>query len=172
MIKTDERRERLTALAGISLRPATPSDEDFLLRVYAGTRADEMAAVPWTDEDKDAFVRMQFSAQDTHYRTHRPNADFLVIERKGEPIGRLYLDRRADEIRIVDIALLPEFRGAGIGRALVEQVMDEARAAGKPVRMYVERFNPVLALYTRLGFNAISDEGVHYLMEYSADTTS
>src|SRR5947209_13569311 len=98
----------------VTLRPVTPADEAFLYRVYASTRAEEMAIVPWTDAQKDAFIRMQFHAQSVYYAEHFGDADFLVIERDGTPIGRLYLDRGDDEIRIIDIALLPEARGAGL----------------------------------------------------------
>lgn len=82
------------------------------------------------------------------------------------PIGRLYVDRRADEIRVVDIALLPEHRRQGIGSALLENILAEAAAAHKPVRIHVEKFNPALRLYQRLGFHQVRDTGVYFLMEW------
>ena len=153
------------AALGISYRPARPDDEDFCYAVYASTRADEMRLVPWTDDEIERFLRQQYEAQRTHYRRFLPNAEYLVIERSGEAIGRLYLDRRPDELRIVDIALLPDHRGRGLGKAILSDLIDEAAAAGVPVRIHVERNNPALDLYRRLGFRELSDEGVYLFME-------
>src|SRR3954447_16209862 len=101
-----------------TLRPSELGDEDFLFRLYASTRADEMALVNWSDEQKDAFLRMQFQAQTAHYRVYYPHAEYYVIQRdQTTPIGRLIIDRASDSMLIVDIALLPEYRGVGIGTA-------------------------------------------------------
>lgn len=121
--------------------------------------------VPWTDEEKAAFLLQQFTAQDAYYRDQFPDADFLVVEDDGEPVGRLYLHRRDDEIRVMDIALLPGWRGLGVGGALLRDVLEEARRAGKPVRIHVERNNPAVGLYERLGFRPVGDTGVYFLME-------
>lgn len=150
----------------IRLRPAGDDDLPFLCRVYASTRWEELAGVPWTDEQKEAFLRFQFEAQHTYYREKFPDAAYDVIEAGGEPVGRLYVDRRADEIRLVDIALLPEHRGRGLGGRLLDDLLAEARAAGKPVRIHVEMNNPALGLYRRLGFTEIEEQGVYYLMEW------
>jgi len=152
----------------VSLRAAREDDEEFLYRVYAGTRVEELAPVPWSAEQREAFLRMQFHAQDTDYHRNYPDAAFLVVESAGVPIGRLYIDRRPDELRVVDIALLPERRGKGIGGALMEQVLAEAGSRGVPVRIHVEHFNPALHLYQRLGFRRIGDTGVYYFMEWRA----
>lgn len=155
------------AALGISYRPARPDDRELLFTIYASTREDEMRMVPWTDEDKQSFLRQQSEAQRTHYRRHLPETEYLVIERGGQPIGRLYLDRHDDELRIVDIALLTEHRGAGIGKAILMDLIDEAAGRGVPVRIHVERNNPALGLYQRLGFSEIGDEGVYLQMERS-----
>ncbi|HEX9638725.1 MAG TPA: GNAT family N-acetyltransferase [Acidobacteriota bacterium] len=147
-------------------RPVVSSDREFLCRLYASTRQEELAPVPWSEPEKEAFLRLQFDAQDRHYQEHFPAAAFQIIELDAQPIGRLYVDRRADEIRLIDIALLPEFRGAGIGTALLMELIDEAAAAGKPLRIHVERFNPALRLYQRLGFRPLEEHGVYLLMEY------
>lgn len=154
----------------ITLRPVTPEDESFLYRVYAGTREDELAPLEWDDAQKDSFLRMQFNAQHRFYREQFPSADFDIIQTVDQPIGRLYVDRREDEIRIIDIALLPEHRDSGIGSALLKDLLTEASAAGKPVRIHVERFNPALRLYDRLGFIQVGDNDVYYLMEWSPAT--
>ncbi len=153
----------------ITLRPVTPDDEPFLYHVYAGTREDELAPLDWDEARKDEFLRMQFNAQHRFYQEQFPSADFDIILAGDQPIGRLYVDRRDDEIRIVDIALLPKHRNAGIGSALLEDLLAEAAAVGKPVRIHVERFNPALPLYQRLGFNQVTDNGVYYLMEWSPE---
>jgi ribosomal protein S18 acetylase RimI-like enzyme len=138
--------------------------------VYASTRAEELAVTDWSEEQKTQFLRQQFTAQDAHYRAHYPSAEFSVIEREGLPIGRLYVDRWTKEIRIMDIALLPEHRGAGIGTTLLRELQEEARAAGKSLSIHVEKFNPALRLYERLGFRPIEDKEVYLLMEWRAST--
>lgn len=151
----------------IRLRPILPEDQPFLQRVYASTRAGELQQVDWDAKQKDDFLAMQFNAQHTHYMEHFPDASFQVILDGEEPIGRLYVDRRSDEIRVIDIALLPEFQRAGIGTGLLETVLAEGRERGLPVRIHVEKFNPALHLYQRLGFRHIEDQGVYLLMEWS-----
>jgi ribosomal protein S18 acetylase RimI-like enzyme len=152
----------------VALRPATGDDEPFLMRVYAGTRAAELATVSWTEDEKAAFVRMQFAAQAQYYREHYPDTSFDVILLGAEAVGRLYVSRWRDELRIVDIALLPEFCNRGIGTTLLHGLQAEAAAAGKPLRIHVERFNPALRLYERLGFRQIEDKGVYLFMEWRA----
>src|SRR6266436_5956800 len=137
------------------LRAATPEDEQFLRAVYAGTRAEELARVPWSEEQKRAFTNMQFAAQDADFRQHYPTAQYSIIEVQGVPAGRLYVDRCQKEIRIIDIALLPEHRRGGIGTKLLRELQDEARTAGKTLTIHVEKFNPALNLYRRLGFQQI-----------------
>src|SRR5438034_82899 len=151
----------------ISFRRIGPDDEPFLYRVYAGTRAEELAPLPWDASQKEAFLRMQFNAQHRYYQEQYPNASFQIILSEGRPIGRLYVNRRTDEICIVDIALLPEHRNAGIGSALMNDLLAEGDQAGKPVRIHVERFNPALRLYQRLGFQRVGDTGVYLLLERS-----
>lgn len=150
----------------ITFRSITEDDTALLRRIYASTRADEMAVVPWTEPEKVAFLNVQFEAQHKYYQEIFPEAEFSIIEQEGEPIGRLYLDRREDEHRLIDIALLPAFRGKGIGGELMDRVLAEARAAGKMVRIHVEQNNPAMHLYKRLGFKKIEDQGVYYLMEW------
>ncbi|MDX6581863.1 MAG: hypothetical protein QOI10_1047 [Solirubrobacterales bacterium] len=155
-------------MSELTLRPATPDDRDFLLDVYASTRASELALMPWDDAAKRAFVEHQFHAQDVHYRRHYEGATFDVVEVAGEPAGRLYVLRGARDIRIMDIALLEAFRGRGIGTALLRPLLDEARADRRSVSIHVEVTNPARALYERLGFEAVEDHGAHLLMAWTA----
>lgn len=155
------------ATAHVTLRPVAPGDEELLFRVYASTREEELAQVPWTDEAKLAFLRSQFAAQDAHYRAHYDGAGYDVVLVAGRPAGRLYVARWDDEIRIMDVALLPEFRGHGIGTELLLEVLEEAASSRKRVTVHVEKHNPALALYERLGFVAVADRGVYLLLEAS-----
>jgi ribosomal protein S18 acetylase RimI-like enzyme len=154
---------------GIRLRPATDADYAFMRALYGAARADEMQHFPFGLEQKEAFLDQQFAAQTAHYAQHYPTARFDIVERDGVPIGRLYVDVWPEEIRIVDIALMPEARNGGLGTALMTQVLEEGRAAGKPVSIHVEAFNPALHLYRRLGFREAGTNGVYYLMRWTAD---
>ncbi|HET6313484.1 MAG TPA: GNAT family N-acetyltransferase [Chloroflexia bacterium] len=150
----------------ITLRPIVQGDEELLYRVYASTREAELALTDWTDEQKAAFVQMQFVAQHNHYQEYYPNAAFLVILADEQPVGRLYVDRWPDQTRVVDITVLPEYRNLGIGTVLLKALMAEAAEAGKPLTIHVEQYNPALRLYERLGFTRIADRGIYYLMEW------
>ena len=151
-------------MRAVELRPVGPGDEELLRRVYASTREQELAVVPWDDPTKDAFLRAQFDAQDRWYREHYAGASYGVVLIDGEPGGRLYVHRGEHEIRIVDIALLPEHRGNGVGTSLLRDVLAEADAAGKRVTIHVERLNPALRVYERLGFSVAEDKGVYLLL--------
>jgi len=152
----------------IRFRPRTAEDRPFLALLYASTREDEMKLVPWTDEQKAEFLVMQFEAQTQHYDDYYAGCEFLIIEKDGERIGRLYVERFPDEIRIVDIALLPQFRGSGIGTMLLQEILDEASQTGRVVSIYVEGYNPALHLYQRLGFEQVDTNGVYFKMRWAA----
>jgi ribosomal protein S18 acetylase RimI-like enzyme len=153
------------AAAKVTLRPVQESDNDFLLKVYGSTREQELAGVPWTTEQKQQFVRMQWEAQKNHYAAQHPKASHEVICVEGIAAGRLYLDRSGEKFHILDITLLPEYRNRGAGSFLLGQIMAEAKEAGKPVSIYVETYNPSLRLFQRLGFTSIQQEGLHLLLQ-------
>lgn len=157
----------------IRLRPAETDDEAFLFALYRSTRAEEMAQWGWNEAQQQAFLNLQFRGQQAHYAEY-PNPDHNIIlstKPEGEyPIGRLFLSRLEDEIRLVDIALLPEHRGQSIGTALIQGLFEEAAREGKAVRLHVERFNRARQLYLRLGFQIIGDIGSHYFMEWKPST--
>jgi ribosomal protein S18 acetylase RimI-like enzyme len=157
-------------MSALSLRPITPADDAFLARVYASSRAEELAVTGWSEELKEDFCRRQFDAQREYYAANYPEASFQIIERDGWPVGRLYVDRWEKEIRIVDITLLPEFRGSGMGTKLLRDLQEEARSARKSLTIHVERFNRALGLYQRLGFEQVEDKGVYLLMEWKDNT--
>jgi GNAT superfamily N-acetyltransferase len=150
----------------ITLRDATEEDESFLRQVYASTRAQELALVPWSDEQKQAFVDMQFSAQDSYYREKFPEASYQVILNEENRVGRIYVSRKEDALRILDITLLPQHRGAGIGTSLISELMSEADRTGKALNIWVEPFNPSLRLFERLGFTTVQQDELNCLLEY------
>ena len=154
-------------ISSITLRAVGPDDYAFLLEVYASTRADEMALVPWNAEQRQAFVSMQFAGQQEHYQNTFPAASHQIILKSDRPVGRLYVARLEQEIRIVDITLMPPERNAGIGSFLLRGLLDEAGRAGKVVRIYVENFNPSLRLFERLNFKPVEEHGIHLLLEWS-----
>lgn len=153
---------------GLAFRPIAEADLPFLAKVYASTRVEELAAAPWSEAQKAAFLDMQFQAQHAHYQKYYPEADWLVTMRDSEDIGRLYVERWPRQHCIIDIAFLPEHRGQGFGEALLRDLMDEAAAVGKDVSIHVEKFNPAMRLYRRLGFTTEEDKGVYDLMRWTA----
>ena len=152
----------------ITFRPAAPDDEAFLLKVYGSTRAEELQAVPWSEAQREAFLKMQLAAQHHHYRQLYPAGDYLIILDRDRAVGRLYVARLEEQIRIIDITILPEERGRGLGTSIIGDLMAEAAQAGKPLRIYVESFNPSLRLFEHLGFSQIEENGIHLLMQWQA----
>jgi len=141
-------------------------DRDFLVELYGSVREPELAHVPWDVATRGAFIEQQFAAQDVHYRKHYPGATLDVIELDGSRAGRLYVHRGARDIRIMDIALMPEFRGRGIGSDLLRSLITEAEASGRTLSIHVEHNNPARRLYERLGFQYAGEHGVYVLMVY------
>ncbi|MBR0869705.1 GNAT family N-acetyltransferase [Bradyrhizobium tropiciagri] len=154
--------------AGLSFRPITEVDLPFLARVYMSTRMEELSVLDWSDAQKAAFLDQQFRAQHAHYQRYYPEADWLVVVRAGENIGRLYVERWPSQIRVIDIAFLLDNRGKGLGEAVLRDLLDEAAASGKAVSIHVEKLNPAMRLYRRLGFVTEEDKGVYDLMRWSA----
>ena len=150
----------------ISLRAVTEADDNFILSVYAATRMQELAQVPWGPEQKEAFVRMQYVAQKQHYAAEFPSASHDVIYVDQTPVGRIYMDRSADALHILDITVLPQHRSRGTGSLLLRRLLREAGEIGKPVTIYVENFNPSLRLFERLGFQKDQEKGYHLLMKW------
>jgi ribosomal protein S18 acetylase RimI-like enzyme len=163
---TSKREAAGAIFYGVTLRPALPEDEAFLFRLYAETRADEMAQTGWDDAQKEAFFKMQFAAQQQHYRIYYPQGEHSVIMLRGKPVGRLYLARSSEEIRILDIAILADHRNAGIGRIIIKDLMAEAAESSRPLRIYVETFNRALGLFERLGFERADQKDFHCLMQW------
>ena len=150
--------------SSVKLDPVSNSDQDFLYKVFASTRREEVALTGWGAEQQESFLRMQFEAQRKSYLMQLPEAEYWVINYAGAAVGRLIVERTPQEIHIVDIAVLPEFRYQGIGSTLMAEIMREAAQNAKSVRLFVERFNPALRWYERLGFNVITSEPIYLEM--------
>jgi GNAT superfamily N-acetyltransferase len=102
-----------------------PDDLAFLFEVYASTRVEELAVTGWCPPEIEAFLRRQFSAQHAYYREHYPDAKLQIILAVDRPAGRLYVNHGAEEIRLMDLALLPAYRGRGIGSSLLDALLAE-----------------------------------------------
>jgi len=145
-----------------------PTDRQFLLDLYAETRSAELAVTGWTDDQRRHFITMQFDAQDTDYRMRHPSASFDVVLLHGDPIGRLYVDRRLDTVHLIDITISAALQRRGIGTALLVQLQDEARATARSITLFADVSNPARAWYERLGFAAVRLQGVHVFMSWRA----
>lgn len=153
--------------AALALRPVVPEDERLLLEIYASTRAEELAQVPWGEAQREAFLRMQLTARDRSYRMYYAGLEDSIILFKDQAVGRLLVVRGDEEFRLADIALLPEYRRAGIGTTLVKELMEEAGRESKPLRLQVEKSNPLARrLYARLGFATTGENDTHFQMEH------
>lgn len=153
----------------LHLRPIGAKDEDMLCQIYSATRTEELSVTDWSTEKKQTFLRLQFQAQHTYYQINYDGADFLMIEYDGQPIGRLYVDRNFEHnsIRIIDISLLPQWRSKGIGRQILQDLIEYAASRQKPVTIHVESFNRAMNLYLALGFQLLSvTNGVYHLLEW------
>jgi ribosomal protein S18 acetylase RimI-like enzyme len=157
---------RAAAGLGVSYRTVEDRDLPFLREVYVSTRREEVAQTGWPEAIQHAFLASQFQAQHAHYRKAYVDAEWLIVEREEEPIGRLYLADWPDELRIVDIALLPHCRGIGIGGAILADIIADS---SKSVSIHVEKNNPAMSLYRRLGFVRVDENGVYDLMERPPD---
>lgn len=146
----------------IKLRATQAADRDFLRSLYASTRVDELALVPWTDAQKEAFVEHQFAAQDQYYRQVYPDGRFTVIQVDGRPVGRWYVAELDAELRLVEVTIQPHDRGRGIGTQLVAALCAEADERGVPIRLHVEPWNPARRLYERFGFVPVGEPGAVY----------
>lgn len=161
MLKTSSK------LAQLTFRPVIPDDQAFLLRLYASTRLGELRFLDWNNDQKQAFIEMQFKAQRQHYETSYPRADARLILLAGQPVGRVLIDRGERETTLIDISLLTEYCGLGIGTGLIQELLAE----GRPVRLHVLKSNPALRLYQRLGFSVVGDDAVYLEMVWFPEVT-
>ncbi|MEJ2445956.1 MAG: GNAT family N-acetyltransferase [Exilibacterium sp.] len=153
------------SLSKLHFRTVTDTDRDFLLELYASTRASELSQTSWDERQINAFIEMQFRAQDIHYRNHYQGALFQIVELNAQAIGRYYLHETEQDVRIMEITLLPDKRGGGIGRSLLQREIQIAHTNGKTLSLHVECFNPAMRLFERLGFRTKMPGQVYHYME-------
>ena len=151
----------------IGVRPVTADDAEMLLEIYKSSRGDDLRGLGWAEDRISEFLGMQYEAQQNFYESEYKRATDEIVLWKGEPAGRLIVERREHEIRCVDVALLPEHRNSGIGTFLIQKLQDEARREKKPLRLQVIRFNRAVNLFERLGFVRTSETGTHFQMEWT-----
>lgn len=169
--RSEEHRRGGIRAETIRFRPITDEDMEFLYRLYASTRLAEMAVTGWSEGQVEAFLRMQFRLQHTQYMQNYPGASFDIVLIDGEPAGRLYVERTANSMRVIDIALLPVFRGRGAGGGILRGMVEEADAKGSLLNLHVEMNNPILPFYKGIGFREKELRGVYYYMEREAMPT-
>jgi ribosomal protein S18 acetylase RimI-like enzyme len=156
--------------AGVQLRPSLPEDRDFIFRLYASTRADELRPFGWPPAQQEAFLRMQFNAQQQWYAATYSSAETQIIEKGNGPIGRMIVQREAGLWRLVDIALLAEHRGHGIGGELLRNLIKECEASGAVLQLQVLNTNPAQRLYARMGFIKTGADQIYTQMELRPQT--
>lgn len=157
----------------LTLRPISKDDDPFLLALYNSTRDDELAQVEWGEGQREMFIRWQFDLQRREYDARFPDARYYLIMIDGAPAGRIWIGEDNEQIRLLDIALLPEFQNRGAGTLLLKSLMDEAKRAGKLLRhMVFVLNNDAHRFYERLGFVVIEDLGAYKHMEYRGDLIS
>jgi GNAT superfamily N-acetyltransferase len=151
----------------LSLKTVTAADEEFVLSVYASTRAAELDQVEWQPGQREAFVKWQFEMQRDQYQLRFPDAEYNVIEIDNLPAGRVWVGENEIEIRLLDIALLPEFQNRGVGTLLLRRLIEQAKNKAKPLRHMVFMLNSdAHRFYERLGFEMIEDLGAYRHMEW------
>ncbi len=150
----------------VSFKAISNDDMAFLSELYRSTRWQEVLQAPWNDQQRIEFLDQQFTAQHTHYNSHYPKAEKLLILKETKPIGRIYIDRDESSICLIDVALLTQHRGSGLGTKLLKELLIEAQATKKKIVIHVENFNPAYQWYLKHGFQQVEDKGVYQYMEW------
>ena len=150
----------------ITLRPATEDDRQFLLALYKSSRGDDLRDLGWEEERIAEFLEMQYEAHQNFLANDHPDIQDQVVLSFGEPVGHLALEQRPEEIRLVDVSLMPAQRQHGTGTLLIQELQTQAAAAKRPLRLQVIRFSRAVGLFERLGFRRTSETGSHFQMEW------
>ena len=156
----------------VTLRPVCATDRDFLFNVFCSARSELTESLDLPDAQKQQLMWIQFQAQRDAYTKQSPNADFDLLLADEKPAGHFYAQRGPESFVLIDITLLPEQRNKGIGGTLVQQLLAEACAAGKPLNAHVRKDNPAWRLWERLGFRIVGDDGVYYAIEASFENVT
>lgn len=150
----------------ISSRLINKSDEDFLYCLYGLGRIEELAPLLWNNTQKESFLQSQYGARKQHYQSHYHNSIHQIITLDSFDVGMIHYCEKEDEIRLVDIAVMPEFQNKGVGTTLVEELIHFTKQCQKPLRLSVLKYNlNALRLYERLGFSVVSEDDMYNVME-------
>ena len=161
-----------TSYRGVMLRRVKENDSELLYPVFASSRTDLLAVVEdWDEAQQNVFVRFQFKAQQDQYRSNYPDAHFNIIILASEVIGYIHT-AQGDEIRLIDVTLLPRHRNRGIGQALIQDLLDKGERLQKHVSLHVQHGNPARRLYARLGFIETGEQGIYKRMEWRPSSSS
>jgi len=163
--------EKRLSVSGLEFKAISDEDMAFLLRLYTSTRWEEVQQAPWSDVQRHSFLEQQFNAQHSYYQKHYSKADYLLIQKNKKAIGRIYLDKDAESVCIIDIAFIPEFKYQGFGTMVLKEIIKEAQLTQKKIVIHVENFNPAYQWYLKLGFQQVEDKGVYQYMEWHPITT-
>jgi ribosomal protein S18 acetylase RimI-like enzyme len=164
---TDQNFRSLSQELGtIQLRDEQSGDEPLLFELYASTREEELALTGWGNATRQAFLNMQFRAMRQGYRSTFPKGQFSIILADGSPVGRVVIDRSPQELHVADIVVLAAHRSRGIGRRVMKDLMAEAAATGKPVRLQVLKQSRAIAFYQCLGFSRTGGTEIYDQMEW------
>lgn len=145
----------------VTLRPANADDEAFLFELFASTR-EEFSFLEAAQ--RQAILRMQYDARRFQYDESYPEAEASIILVDDRPAGRMLIDEGGQAITLVDIAMMPEHRGSGIGTQVLQDLLKRAVNARKPVKLQVFKSNPAQRLYERLGFSKVSEQSMYLEM--------
>lgn len=143
----------------ISTRPATPDDSEFAFQTRKAAFLSIFEQVcPWNEEQERRRHARRFSTR-----------EFAIIQLGGQDVGVISRTRKANEIRVHQLFVLPTQQARGIGTACMAEVIEEARVAGLPIRLQVLIANArAIKFYERLGFASTGAADTHVTMERSA----
>lgn len=138
-----------------------------LFALFAEEKAAELAPLGLSAEQLQPLLEMQYRGREFSYSQAAANlADDVLCLSDGTAVGRILIDRRADGIRVMDVAVLAAYRNRGIGTQALEQVQQAAQKASLPVRLRVMKQSAAGRLYKRLGFAAVSSDAISMELEW------
>ncbi len=154
----------------ISIRESEASDTPFLEKLYLETRYSEFAQIGWDENRIRMLLKMQFDTQTQAYQMQFPDARTFVIEADGVAVGRLITGDNSNELRLIDIAILPASHGFGIGNFVMKKLQTEARKIGKSMILQVLKTNiPAIGLYEKFSFETVSEDDLYLTMEWRTE---
>lgn len=139
----------MTEAIAYAFRPATPADAEFVYRLNELTmrRYVEQTWGAWDEDFQRTFFKQHFSPEENE-----------IIVAGPDSIGVRSIIRRPECLFLANIQLLPEWQGRGIGREILERLLENEPR----VELEVQKVNPARRLYERLGFAIVGETETHY----------